>query len=347
MAAVVDAIRAPDEDHEFREIPSVKRHDPRPSCGFAPRRPVRDPEQIARRVERAGYSRDESLLLALAVHATVVSPQDLDVDWIASVAARVGDPELIRDAAGVVFAFNTINRIADARRVQLEYRLFRQWRPIRGWVERRFASLAGLAYDLSFTHRPRHSSSELLERLETLFERMGASDVPQVFHWLSASPVVLEGVLEMFETNLTSAAIHTDLLKEAAAIAASSRAVAGSGLASAIDHWLSRGPALHSTKLTPGAAPPGAAGDSPLASACRRYSWRVANAAYTISDEQIRELASLGLPDAELLDLALAGAVFSALAIVEAIGLAVAPPPVAARNTLPAMRTPEIQIQSA
>ena len=59
-----------------------------------------------------------------------------------------------RELAGVVFAFNTINRIADARRVQLECRFLRGLKPIRGWVERRLASLAGLVYDFHTSIRP-------------------------------------------------------------------------------------------------------------------------------------------------------------------------------------------------
>ncbi len=76
--------------------------------------------------------------MALAAHATIASPiRDLDVDWIASAAALIGDEDLLLETAGVVFAFNTINRIADARRVRLEYSFLREWKPIRGWVERR------------------------------------------------------------------------------------------------------------------------------------------------------------------------------------------------------------------
>ena len=72
--------------------------------------------------------------MALAAHATVASPlRDVDVDWIASAAARIGDADLLLETAGVVFAFNTINRIADARRVRLEYRFLRELKPIRGW----------------------------------------------------------------------------------------------------------------------------------------------------------------------------------------------------------------------
>jgi hypothetical protein len=48
----------------------------------------------------------------------------------------------------------------------------------------------------------------------------------------------------------------------------------------------------------------------------------VANAAHTITDEQIRKMSALGLQDAELLDLTLATALFSALAIIEPISAA-------------------------
>jgi alkylhydroperoxidase family enzyme len=293
---------------------------------FAARRPRPDPERIAQRVERAGCSTPESLLVALATHATIASPlRDLDLAWIASAAGRVGDADLLLEIAGVVFAFNAINRVADARRVRLEYRFLRELKPIRGWVERRFASLTGLAYDLSYKYQPRHSPAQLLARLDVVFERLGAPAVPDVFHWLSQSPVVLEGVVEMLEANVTNAGVRLELLKEAAAIAVASRAMPGSGLSRAVEEWLSEGSLPDSKTLRTWAARSGVTSDSGLVSACRRYTWQVANAPYTISDEQIREIYELGLSDAELLDLTLATALFSALAIIEPIGAAVAP----------------------
>ncbi|HTU89018.1 MAG TPA: hypothetical protein VMF69_02875, partial [Gemmataceae bacterium] len=252
------------------------------------------------------------MLVALAAHATLAAPlRDVDVAWVASAAARIGDANLLLEMAGVVFAFNTINRIASARRVQLEYRFLRELKPIRGWVERRLASLTGLAYDLSYKHKTRRSPAEMLDRLGVLCERLGARSVPDVFHWLSRSPVVLEGILEMIEVNLTNAGVHFDLLKEAVGIAAASRAMPGSGLSRMADQWLSRGDLPDSNTLRSWAARPGVAPDSGLASACRRYSWQVANAAHTISLEQLRQMSALGLGDAELLDLTLAASVFS------------------------------------
>ena len=329
--AIAEAIRAPHDEQASEDIRIVRHHNSSINNGFGPRRPGLDPERIAERVERAGCKGPESLLVALAAHATIASPLgEVDVDWIASAAARIGDADLLLETAGVVFAFNTINRIADARRVRLEYRFLRELKPIRGWVERRLASLTGLAYDLSYKHQPRHSPAEMLDRLGVLFERLGAPAVPDVFNWLSRSPVVLEGVLEMIEVNLTSAGVHFDLLKEAVGIAVASRAMSGSGLSRAVDQWLSQGSLPDSSTLRSWAAPSGVASGSGLVSACRRYAWQVANAAYTISDEQIRKISALGLSDAELLDLTLATALFSALAIIEPISAAVAPIPIAA-----------------
>jgi hypothetical protein len=305
-----------------------------------------DPERIAERVERAGCKSPESLLVALAAHATIASPLgEVDVAWIASAAARIGDGDLLRELAGVVFAFNTINRIADARRVQLEYRFLRQLKPIRGWVERRLASLTSLVYDLSYKHQARHSPAELLDRLRVLFARLGTPAVPDVFNWLSQSPVVLEGVLELLEVNVTSAGVRFDLLKEAAAIAVASRAMPGSGLSRAVAQWLPQGSLPDSNTLRTWADPSGVASDSGLVSACRRYSWQVANAAYTISDEQICKMSALGLGDAELLDLTLAAALFSALAIIEPISAAVAPN--TDRRDAGVAATREDQVQSA
>jgi hypothetical protein len=324
--AVAEAIRAPFDEEPRGDSRTNGHHDSSINNGCGPRRPRLDPERIAERVERAGCKGPESLLVALAAHATSASPlSDVDVEWIASAAARIGDSDLLLETAGVVFAFNTINRIADARRVRLEYRFLRELKPVRGWAERRMASLIGLVYDLSYKHRARHSPVELLDRLGELFERLGAPAVPEVFNWLSQSPVVLEGVLEMIEVNVTSAGVRFDLLKEAAAIAVASRAMSGSGLRTAVDPRLSEGSLPDSSKLRSWAAPSGVASDSCLVSACRRYSWQVANAAHTISDEQIRKISALGLLDAEILDLTLATALFSALAIIEPISAAVAP----------------------
>jgi hypothetical protein len=118
--------------------------------------------------------------------------------------------------------------------------------------------------------------------------------------------------------------VRFDLLKEAAAIGVASRAMPGSGLSRAVDKWLAQESLPDSNTLRSWLAPPVVSSDLDLVSACRRYSWQVANAAHTITDEQIRKISALGLSDAELLDLTLATSLFSALAIIEPISEAVA-----------------------
>jgi hypothetical protein len=186
------------------------------------------------------------------------------------------------------------------------------------------ASLIGLAYDLSYKYQARRSPAELLDRVGFLFKRLDAPVVPDVFNWLSRSPVILEGVLELIEVNFMTSGVRFDLLKEAAAIGVASRAMSGSGLSRAVDKWLPLESLPDSNTVRSWLAPTVAA-DSDLVSACRRYAWQVANAAYTITDEQIRKISALGLSDAEILDLTLVTSLFSALAIIEPISGAVAP----------------------
>lgn len=346
VAAVKEALRASDGEQAPGNARSVRHQNSGSSHGFTARRPALDSERLAIRLEQAGYEKPDSLVVALSVLGTIASPlRDVDVDWITSVATRIGDADLLRETAGVVFAFNTINRIADARRVRLEYRFLRELKPIQGWIERRLASLTGMAYDMSFKYQPRHLPRELMDRVRAVFERLDVPDMPDVFNWLSGSPVVLEGILEMLEVNVSGARIRSDLLKEAVAIGVASRAMPGSNLSRMVDQWLPCEASSDSKSLRSWAAPSGSGSDLDLVSACRRYSWQVANAAYTIRDEQIRELLELGLTDAELLDLTLATALFSALAIIEPMSVAVPPVSTVAGKMVQSTRTREVEVQ--
>jgi len=147
----------------------------------------------------------------------------------------------------------------------------------------------------------------------------------------------------MLEANVMSAGVRLDLWKEAAAIAVASRATPSSGLRRALDQWLPHGTLPDSNTLRTWAAPSGIASESSLMSECRRYSWQVANAAHTISEEQIRKLSALGLKETELLDLTLAAALFSALAIIEPISAAVAPNPIRRGAEVVAARDGQLQ----
>ena len=258
------------------------------------------------------------------MYATLAAPAGTaDADRIATATIRLGDPGLALEMAGVVFAFNAVNRVADARRVRLEYRFLRELRPVPGWMERRFASLTGLVYDLTYVQEPRHAPDAVLDRLRVLFQGFGAPGVPEVFTGLRPAPLVLEGISEMIEVNARNPGVRVELWKEAIAIAVASRATSDSGLIPMVDGWLAQGSLPDSATLLALAASPGSTSAHGLASACRRYAWRVANAAHAVSDEEIGRLHALGLSDANVLDLTLGSALFSALAIVEPLIAAV------------------------
>ena len=143
VAAVTEAIQTPHEEQAPDAGHVVRNHHTSAdgfATGFAPGHPGLDPERIAGSDSSCTGGYTDSRKLARGARCgpwrRSASPlADVDVEWIASAAARIGNENLLLEAAGVAFAFNTINRIADARRVQLEYRFLRQLKPIQGWVK--------------------------------------------------------------------------------------------------------------------------------------------------------------------------------------------------------------------
>jgi hypothetical protein len=192
-----------------------------------------------------------------------------------------GDSELVLEMAGVVFAFNTVNRVADARRVKLEFLFLREFSPIRGWVERRFASQIGLAYDLSHEYQAEHSPEELLDRLGFLFRGSETPADPDVFRLLAQAPLVLEGISGMIVVNALDFGIRPDLWKGAIAIATGSKAMIHSSLRRAVKDLLNQDSLPDCETLLAFGASPGRDSDQDLVSACRQYAWRVSNEAYT------------------------------------------------------------------
>src|SRR5262249_52726570 len=224
-----------------------------------------------RLIEASGWAPQDSLVLSLAVYATLTSPAGAaDAGRLAAALSRLEDTELALDMAGVVFAFNAVNRVADARRVQLEYRFLRELRPLRGWMERRFATLTGLVYDLSYVHQPRRSSDLVLAGLGPVFQRLGASGVPGFLRRLERSPPVLEGISELILANARDAEVNPDLWREAIAIAVASRAMYDSCLVPIVDRCLSRAPSPGAKSLLSRATESISASGPDISSAFRR-----------------------------------------------------------------------------
>jgi hypothetical protein len=137
----------------------------------------------------------------------------------------------------------------------------------------------------------------------------------------------------MIEVSARNAGVHSASWKEAVAVAVASQAMTVSSLRPLVDRWLAQD-LLPDCETLLKLASSSACGSEPgLVPACRRYAWRVSNAAYTVTEEEIRRLHALGLSDAMVLDLTLGPALFSALAIVEPLVAAVAPKSVSAERS--------------
>src|SRR5579871_4843003 len=85
--AVTEAIRGRHDEPAAGDLYAVPRQGSHKSHRLASRRPGLNPERIVERVGLTGCDRSESLIVALAAHATVATPlHEVDVDWIASAA---------------------------------------------------------------------------------------------------------------------------------------------------------------------------------------------------------------------------------------------------------------------
>jgi hypothetical protein len=275
-----------------------------------------DPSRLEKRLAELGCDMPDRALVVLAVDTTLAAPaREHDARRIAAATTALANPERMLEVAGVVFGFNLVNRVADARRVKLEFRWLRELKPIRGRVERGFASLTKLFYDLSEIEHPRYTAHESLCRLEALFQQRGAPGVPDALRVLEPAPRVLEGILEILAASCTAARVRSDFWIETAAIATASLAPTRSSLRQAIDAWLDRASLPDTDWLLARASADDQ--DPDLVATIRRYAWKTANAAYTITSQEVAGLRGLGLSDPEVLDLTLAASLFSALAITE------------------------------
>lgn len=281
-------------------------------------------EWFEQQIPAAGWTLAERRVLALALYATLASPASpAQAVEITAAAAALADPDLVLEMAGVVFTFNGINRIADARRVSLEYRWLRDLWPIQALVERVFSCLTGLVYELGYVHKAGHTPDEVLGGFDAFSRECGFVGAPALFGWLRFQPAVLEGVTTLLLVNARDAEVSRDLWIQAAAVAVASRSTPGSTLRPMIDAWLARSSLGDCNTLLPRALP----GDAPAdqENLCVKYAWRVANAAHTIKDDDLRSLGEAGFSDPEVLDLTIAASLFAALSAIEPLaGVAVA-----------------------
>jgi hypothetical protein len=142
---------------------------------------------------------------------TLATPASQEqADEITEWAVGLSDWNPVSEVAGVTFAFNTVNPIADARRVRLECRRLSDLWPFRAWVERGFSCLTGLIFDLGCVHHAGHDVEEVLGRINAFSRELGGG-TPALFERLRGQPAVLGGISTLLLVNARDCGISRDL----------------------------------------------------------------------------------------------------------------------------------------
>lgn len=107
------------------------------------------------------------------------------------------------EAIGIVFLFNMINRVADARHVPLEFAWLRRQTRIQKLCDVSFTSITRFLYDLTPIEMPLSESRELPTRLRR-------QPLPEFASRLSLAPFVADAMFELLVALLEESSRATD-----------------------------------------------------------------------------------------------------------------------------------------
>jgi alkylhydroperoxidase family enzyme len=259
---------------------------------------------------------DLQAIIALTVKITArpgdVTPEDVQAAYSAALS-----PREYFDAVGVMFAFNFITRVANALGVEPE---------IPGWM-RRIEPLRQLglrAMGLYFrwfvdlerkdVHGP--TPAEHLTALRALFRDLGLGNLPPWLERLTFASPLLAAIRESLEAlfRRDTATSRLDVNQFMAIGQTVLRPIPNAETLTALaDQWR---PA-HSSGV-----------DAERTALITRFANDVATRSYTLTSERIDELRAAGLDDAEVLDVVVIAALWSAAARLEVLtGCLPAPDP--------------------
>src|SRR5579885_630768 len=252
---------------------------------------------------------DLRALVALAVKVTArpeeVTPEDVRATFSAALS-----PRQYFDAVGVMIAFNFITRVAKALGVEPE---------IPGWM-RRIEPLRQLALramgvcvrlfvnlDRKVVHGP--TPSEHLAALRTLFIDLGLGDLPAWVERLSFAPPPLAAFREFLE-----ALVRRDTATGTVGLDANQFMAIGRTVLRSI-------PNAETLRTLVGTWQPAprAEADAERTALIARFANDVALRSYTLTRERVAELRAAGMDDAEVLDVVVTAALWSATARLEVL----------------------------
>ncbi len=252
---------------------------------------------------------DLRAFVALAVKVTA-RPQEVTPEDVKAAFSAAQSPRQYLDAAGVMIAFNFITRVANALGVEPEIPAWmRRIEPLRQLGLRAMALFFRLFVDLNQKEVQGPTPSEHLAALRTLFIDLQMGDLPGWVERLSFAPPLLAALRELLEALVRRDAATGSIGLDANRFRTIGRTVLRSipnaeTLTILADNW----------QLAPGSE-----ADSKRTALITRFANDVALRSYTLTRERIDELRAANLDDAEILDVTVTAALWSAAARLEVL----------------------------
>jgi alkylhydroperoxidase family enzyme len=252
---------------------------------------------------------DLQALVALAVKVTgrpgEVTPEDIRAAYTAALS-----PREYFDAVGVMFAFNFITRVANALGVEPEIpRWMRRIEPLRQLGLRAMGLFFRWFVDLEGKGVQGPAPSEHLGALRTLFNDLGLGELPAWLERLSIAPPLLAAIREFLE-----ALVRRDAATGAIGLDVNQFMAIGRTVLKSIPN------AETLTTLADNWRPvPSPEADAQRIALIARFANDVATRSYTLTPERIDELRAANLDDAEVLDVVVIAALWSAAARLEVL----------------------------
>lgn len=252
---------------------------------------------------------DLQAFVALAVKVTArpaeVTPEDVGAAFSAALS-----PRQYYDAAGVMIAFNFSTRVANSLGVAPEIPgWMRRIEPLRQLGLRAIALYCRLFVDLGRKELPGPTPSEHLAALRALFIDLRMGALPAWMERLTFAPPLLAALRELLEALVRRNTATGALGLDANLFAAIGRTVLQSipnaeTLTRIADNWQT---------------PPLTEADAERTALITRFANDVASRSYRLTQDRIDELRATGLDDAEILDVVVTTALWSAAARLEVL----------------------------
>lgn len=297
--------------------------------------PTRQTRVFERNPLSLAVAPDLQAFVSLAVKVTArpaeVTPEDVRAAYSAALS-----PRQYYDAAGVMIAFNFSTRVANSLGVEPEIPgWMRRIEPLRQLGLRAIALYCRLFVDLDRKRVHGPTPSEHLAALRTLFIDLRLGDLPAWVERLIFAPPLLAALRELLEALARRDTATGDVGLDANLFAAIGRTVLQS---------MPNAETL--TKLANERQPaPRDETDTERTALILRFARDVALRSYTLTHERVNELRAVGLGDAEVLDVAVAAALWSAAARLEVLtGCLPALDPVD-ENPRPRRRLPRLSLR--